>query len=306
MDKERAALKVSAVMSVFFAALGIGFYWLAQSEAILLDGFFSAIAFVLGLLTLKVARLVRQRDDERFHFGYASFEPLLNTIKGLIILVLCAFAAASAVSAVLHGGRELSLGYALLYSVVASGGGFLVAAVQMRAAKLTASPLLEVDAKNWLMDGGISSGVALSFLVALFIQGTNWSFLVPYVDPMLVLAIVAVMIRIPVKTIRDSLGELLQIAPEPSEQSEVQQRFDRAMKDYSFDKSFLRMVRVGRYFYLMIHILSPPGLGVQELDQVRAHIAKSMKGIRPNLIIDTIFTADEAWATGAMDDVASS
>ena len=114
MDKERAALKVSVVMSVFFAVLGIGFYWLAQSEAILLDGFFSASAFVLGLLTLKVARLVGRRDDERFHFGYASFEPLLNTIKGLIILVLCAFAAASAVSAILHGGRELSLGYALL------------------------------------------------------------------------------------------------------------------------------------------------------------------------------------------------
>ena len=92
MEQERAALKVSAWMSVFFAVLGIGFYWLAESEAILLDGFFSAIAFVLGLLTLKVARVVRQRDDERFHFGYASFEPLLNTIKGLIILVLCAFA----------------------------------------------------------------------------------------------------------------------------------------------------------------------------------------------------------------------
>ena len=276
---------------------------MAQSEAILLDGFFSAIAFVLGLLTLKVARLVRQRDDERFHFGYASFEPLLNTIKGLIILVLCAFAAASAVSAIMHGGRELSLGYALLYSVVASAGCFLVAAVQIRAAKRTASPLLEMDAKNWLIDGGISSGVALSFLIAWFIQETSWSLLVPYVDPVLVIAIVAVMIRIPVKTIQDSVGELLQVAPEPSEQSEVQQRFDEAMKDYSFDKTFLRMVRVGRYFYLMIHILAPPDLGVQALDEVRAHIAKTMKGMRPNLIIDTIFTADEAWATGAMDAV---
>ena len=208
-------------------------------------------------------------------------------------------------SALLHGGRELSLGYALLYSVIASGGGFLVAAVQKRAAKLTASPLLEVDAKNWLIDGGISSGVALSFLVAWLIQGTNWSFLVPYVDPVLVLAIVIVMIRIPVGTIRDSVGELLHVAPEPLEQSELQERFDEAMKAYSFEKTFLRMVKVGRYFYLMIHILVPPDLGVKSLDEVRADIAKKMKGIRPNLIIDTIFTADEAWATGAMDDVGS-
>jgi cation diffusion facilitator family transporter len=306
MDKEHAALKLSAVTSLFFALLGIGFYWLAQSEAILLDGFFSLIAFTLGLLTLKVARLVRRPDDERFHFGYAFFEPLLNTIKGLIILVLCAFALASAMSALFRGGRELSLGYAVLYSIVASLGGFLVAAVQKRAARRNASPLLEVDAKNWLIDGGISSGVALSFLVAWFIEGTAWSYVVPYVDPFLVVAIVVVMIRIPLTTIKDNLGELLQVAPEPTVQQEVRQRFDRAIKDYSFAKTYLRMVKIGRYFYLMIHILVPREFrlsGVKDLDAMRAHIANHMKGIRPNLILDTIFTADEAWATDSMDDV---
>ena len=84
MDKnktEQTALKWSAYRQSFMGILGIVFALLTRSEAILLDGFFSFIGFVMGLLTLRVARLVLQPDDEKFQFGYAFFEPFFNTIQ---------------------------------------------------------------------------------------------------------------------------------------------------------------------------------------------------------------------------------
>ena len=40
MDQEKKALKVSAAMALFMAALGIVFGLLTRSDAIMLDGFF--------------------------------------------------------------------------------------------------------------------------------------------------------------------------------------------------------------------------------------------------------------------------
>ena len=44
------------------------------------------------LFTLRVARLLARPDDERYPFGYLFFEPLINTVKGLLILGVSAFA----------------------------------------------------------------------------------------------------------------------------------------------------------------------------------------------------------------------
>ena len=109
MDKEQFALKLSVAGSVFMALLGIGFAIQTRSEAIMLDGLFSLITFIMSLLTLKVASLIHKGESPRFQFGYNNFEPLLNMVKGLIILTLSVFALASSVSALLHGGARTAV-----------------------------------------------------------------------------------------------------------------------------------------------------------------------------------------------------
>ena len=54
MEAERRALWMSVVGALIFAGLGFGFSILTDSEAILLDGFFSLIGFFMGLLSRRV------------------------------------------------------------------------------------------------------------------------------------------------------------------------------------------------------------------------------------------------------------
>ena len=86
MKEESRALQLSAWMNLGWAALGIGFGLATESTAIMLDGYFSLVGFVMALVTLRVAKLVLQPPDEHFHFGYAQFEPFLNAVKGLLML----------------------------------------------------------------------------------------------------------------------------------------------------------------------------------------------------------------------------
>ena len=83
---ERRGLLTSVVGAVVVAANGLVFGLLTGAQAILLDGFFNLTYFATGLFTIKVANLLRRGDDEQFPVGYAFFEPLVNGIKGVLLL----------------------------------------------------------------------------------------------------------------------------------------------------------------------------------------------------------------------------
>ena len=182
---------------------------LAESQAVLLDGMFNAVYVVVALVTLKVSRLVQRPDDRRFPFGYAYFEPLINAVKGLLMLGIAVVALVGAVDALIHGGREVAAGMAVGYAVFAMSIGFGVMAIMARVARTTDSPLVRADVKNWGINGAISSVVGLAFGTIFLLRGTRFSFLVPYVDPGLVTLMIVATLPVPLKMVWSSLGELV-------------------------------------------------------------------------------------------------
>ena len=296
---EERALKLSIVGAAGMALLGILFAVLSRSDAIMLDGLFSLIGFAMGFVTLKVARLVNQPDDPQFQFGYASFEPFVNLAKGLIIVFLAIFALYSAVDALTHGGRPIASGYALFYAVVGAAGCFIIASIQRRTAAKTGSPLVETDAKSWLIDGLLTSGVCVAFLIVMLIERTKWALYTPYADPVIVIGLVACAAPLPFTIIRENLRQLLLGAPEPEFQSKVRAKLEAATEGLPIRRTVLRMVGVGRSFYLLVHLVvaeSEKTVGLDDLDAVRERIASEIAKAYPELAIDIVFTLDEKWA----------
>ena len=285
-------------MALFMAALGIVFGLLTRSYAIMLDGFFSLVGFAMAVVTIRVAWLVQQPPDEHFHFGYAQFEPFLNTVKGLLMLGVSGFAVAGAVDALLHGGRDLNAALAVVYAIIALSGCFVVAGIQRRAARRTGSPLLEVDYRNWLIDGILSGVVALVFVAALILGRTDWAHVVPYIDPALVIVVVLAIIAVPIGIIRDGAREILGFAPARAIQDDVRGRVEGAIGDVPVKATHVSMMKIGRFFYILNQIVVSPEFRpsrVAELDEVRERIARAMDGFEPKPIIDTVFTVDEKW-----------
>ena len=83
---ERSCLVLSGVGNIVIAAVGLTIAVLSKSQAIMLDGMFNLIYFGTALFTLRVAFLVRKGDDARYPYGYGFFEPLVNGLKGVLIL----------------------------------------------------------------------------------------------------------------------------------------------------------------------------------------------------------------------------
>ena len=297
-QSEQLALHLSTWGALGQALLGITFGFLVPSEAIMLDGFFSLISFVMAGISLWVAWLVKQPDNEYFQFGYASFEPLINLVKGLLIAILSFFALCSAIDALLHGGRVLDAGVAVQYSAIAAVSCLAIALIQTRIAKKTNLPMVRVDAKNWFIDGMLSLSIGFAFIIVGFIEGTKWSGFIPYADPTIVTAIIILTSPIPIRIILNNMRQLLLGSPQSAMRQHIEQLFQSAIADVPCAQKKLRMTQVGRYLYLHIYWLLPENFeltSVRQLDRTRENIEAVLKPEYSDLNVEVIFTQDEQW-----------
>lgn len=286
---ERRALRLSIAGALVMALLGFGFGVVTDSGAILLDGIYSSIALLLDLVTLRVALLVSQPEDEAFPFGYAHLEPQLNLIKGIIFLAVCAFAGVTAVQSINAGGRTVDLDWAVLYAVISTAGCFAVAIYMRRLSKRTNSDLVAVSSQGWLLDGMISTAVLCAFVGSWLLRDGPLAAWLPYLDPALVLVMVLLVLPVPVRILRHNLREVLLMAPPRAVQVQVCNQLRNALAGWHLDGARLRLLKVGRVLYVNLHLQVTTGgqlLTVADIDKLRGRIATGLDSLDGGLKLD--------------------
>jgi cation diffusion facilitator family transporter len=302
---EIRAFRISAVGFLMISILGLVFALLAHSQAIMLDGVYALVSVVMTMLAARVARLVEAPSSQAFHFGYAHFEPLLNLVRGLLIFAICAYALVVTIEVLIDGGREIHAEVGIFYTGLSAIWSVGVSLYQRRLARQLGSPALAVDARAWLVDGVLYVGETGGFLVYLLLEPTSLAPLLKYADPIFVLIVVGFLMRVPIATIREAVREVLHRAPAPEVQHEVRQRLATALAGLPVRKTHARMVVVGRFFFVLIHVVVDEGFGarpVSELDQIRRQVEQALREVHARVVLDVVFTADEYWATdGSLD-----
>jgi len=265
----------------------------------MLDGLFSLLSFIMALGAIRISRLVYEPGNPDFQFGYAGFEPLFNIVKGLIIIFISLLALYSSVMAIHAGGRIINIGWALIYAIVVSIFCFAVFAILTRVARKTGSPLVKVDAKNWLLDGLITVAVLLGFLLSYFAQETRWEWMIPYTDPVVVVVLVVLSLPIPYLIIRDGLKELLLGAPNVELQQKLRKTLDPIFTERGYQSHGIRVAKTGRMIYIYIIVLlqeQQTDPAVSQQDEVRKALTLSVSDFYPDVEVDLFFTRDEQWA----------
>ena len=295
---ERRILLTSTLACLLIGCVGVVAALMSDSQAILLDGLFNITYFAAGLFTLRVAALVQRGDDERFPFGYSFFEPLVNGLKGVLVLGISALALIDAIDALFSGGRSIAAGTAISYGVFASAACWLMALVTHRGARRGNGPLVEADAKNWLVNAAISSAVLLAFLTILVIQDGPLSGLVPFVDPALVVIVVLISISVPIRMAGEAIMQLLNRAPHPQVGAAVDTLIRAELAGLPFDELFVRVLQPGRIRMVTVHVVLPSDYPVVDLatfDALRQRSQDALQRLHTATVLDMIFTADRIW-----------
>jgi cation diffusion facilitator family transporter len=303
---ERGALWLSGI-----AALGLGVLALVAavatgSVAILLDAAFNLTFFLIALATLRVARLVRQPDDEDYPFGYQQHEPFINLVKALLVIAVSAYALVDSILVLVRGGAEVAAGSALVYSALALVVSGAVWLRLRRAAPALRSPLVDNDLANWMVNTAIAAGMVLAFATALLLDATGRGGAAASIDAAFVVAVVVLTIAVPLREARDALGGLLQEAPDDTTLDAVRADVARALAGLGEERFYLRVQKPGRTTYVLLHVLLPPdgqGLTIAEADRWREKVLAGLAPRHAPLDLDMVFTGDPVFAAPGPDVV---
>jgi predicted Co/Zn/Cd cation transporter (cation efflux family) len=298
MDKaENKGLIISATGAITVGCVGLVFSKLTGSKAILLDGAFNLVYFVISLLTIKVSKLVFQGDDEHFPIGYSFFEPLINGIKGFLILGISGMAVFDAISALFSGGRSISPGKAMIYGAFAAVTCWTVALQLKKQTRKSASPLLKADADSWIVNAAISSAVLVTFIAAGVISNTSLKSAVPYADPTLVILVSGITIGVPVKIAWNALMGLINRAPSKAIRDEVGAGIEAALADLPREGLAVRVLQPGRSRIVFVHLVLHPDstMTVEQMDELRSRVDKALCELHALTQLDILFTKDPQW-----------
>ncbi|WP_318520928.1 cation diffusion facilitator family transporter [Photobacterium leiognathi] len=297
VSKERMALKISLAGTIFVASLGIGYGLYVGSNAILLDGMFSFLSMGMTGLSLYTAYLVSKPDDEQFQFGYAHFEPLINVVNGLLILITCLFAFITGVQTIMHGGHDIVLGDAIIYAVLSTVSCFSIYFFETHIARSVDSELVRVDSQEWLVDAILSAAILVGFILVVIFDAMGYSKWNAYVDPILVTTLSIAASILPIKVLRRNLKEVLLVAPQDSAQEHVDQVIAELSEKYDFDDYTHHFAKIGRQYDLEINILvkDENKWTTKQQDRIRQIIWDRLEDDLGETWLSVSFTAQERW-----------
>ena len=299
MKLENKILKISMVGALFFALFGIAWGWTVQSEMIIFDGLYSFISLALTMLSLYINNFIAKKELDKYPFGKYILEPLVISFKSLIIGGMCLYSLIGAIQDIVHGGNTVEYGSALVYSIVSViGCGGIYIFMKKKGDKIS-SELIKVEASQWLMDTLLSIGVLVGFVIAMILRNTRFSGLNVYIDPMMVIMVSVVFIKMPVQSFINAFKEILCVKADDEINDDIYLIVKEIEKEYKFEDSISRVSKIGGELRIEIDFIYNEESKLKDLDQmdcVREEVYDAIKHIDYNKWLNVSFTGDKKWA----------
>ena len=168
----------------------------------------------------------------------------------------------------------------------------------------TSSPLVEADAKNWLVNAAISCCVLIAFAGVFALQAIGLEEWVPYVDPTVVLAVVLISIAVPVRMAWQALMALMNRAPSPDIVKQVEELVDANLTELDVQERFIRVIQPGRQRLVLVHVVLPSDYAVstlRTLDETRMSVHEALNEAHMATLVDVLFTSDRRWGAPLSD-----
>ena len=296
MISEKKGLTLSTWGAGAFALMGLVWGLIINSGMIIFDGVYSLLSVGLSLMSLFVLKQVlAKKEDSRYPFGKAHFEPYLVLFKSLVLIGMCVISFTDSLRDLLSGGKVVAPGSAALYSLISTLGCLVAVVFLYYAKKINATGLLEAEYQQWLGDTLLSLGVLAGFIISYFSIGTNAEWIVPYMDPFLVCLMSMIFLVFPIRTMLSAFNEFMFMEADDELKEPIEYEVRRIAEE--LDAGYkLRMVKKGRETTIEVNFITPEkSISVEEMDRMRNRIKQKALKVNDLHWINIGFTRHEEW-----------
>lgn len=307
LTSEQGVLRTSIAVTLFIAVIGIAFGLASGSFSIVFDGVYSLVDASMSGLSLVVVKLITsharaermsRKLRERFTMGFWHLEPMVLALNGILLTGVAAYALINAISSLLEGGRDLEFGVALVYAAVTVVACLAIAIAEARANRTLGSDFVRMDVKGWVMSASITAALLVAFCFGYLVQGTEWAWLSPYIDPAVLALVCLVIIPLPMSVVRQALAEMFLVTPSDLKQhvDDVAQAF---VGRHGLQSYRAYVAKVGRSREIELYFIVPTTMAartIAEWDALRDEIGEAIGGEGPDRWLTVVFTGDPEWA----------
>lgn len=290
----KKALVVCAIIYLIMAFSGWWAYHQSNSQAILLDGNYSFIAFFVTLIAIRISA-IKAKTTDTFPFGQYVYEALFSFAQGIMIISILLVAVVMSVSRILRYIKGaptdildtgVILGYTIFMVVLC-----IILAVYCRRQNNkinNSSMILRAEYTAAKLDGTISltTGVTLFAMGYVSISG-DFGFVHYIGDAILVLLLSVFLVKEPFALIRDSFVELAGGTLQNEDEKEnIESILNEYIDDDVLQDDFISKTGSS---YLVVAYLSGESmeeLGPEQLELLKEQILARLKEDYPHAIFE--------------------
>ncbi|MFZ2041048.1 MAG: cation diffusion facilitator family transporter [Desulfobacterales bacterium] len=297
LEQRTLTLSIGGVLTVAVGSIAYGLY--LKSDVVILNGIFSLFSLIGAGLSLLAAKLVVKPEDRRFPFGYSHVEPLVLSVNGFMVLVICVYALINGLEGIRAGGNPVDTEGVIWFSLVSGAVCLAVWVYERRVARRIDSLLVAVDAREWLIDFGFSLVTLLGFAVLAFLEEPHRGVWARYADPVMVSVMALLAIPTPVRVLQRSLREVLLMAVADDA---VTRRLEAVLEAVRAEHDIVRyvhhVVKTGRTRFIEVDIVVGPNFSLQTVaqqDRMRERIWRALELPLEDAWLSICLTEDPRW-----------
>lgn len=252
--KEKKAMTVSLYANLLFVVIEIVMAVYTGSQAVLLDGVYDGVEFMMLLPSVFLIPLLYKPSNEKYPFGHMQMETVFLVVKGITMMSVTVALIANSINILFHGGHNINFGIVAWFELFAFVLGIIVTFYLKRKNRTMNSPIVTVEMQGWQMDSTISLGMTAAFLIPTLVPFEWMQKAAPYLDPLFTIVLSMIMLPIPVKTVYTGIRDLLLISPEEETVTEIKQIVEPIILESKCTDIYYDIVRTGRKLWISAYV----------------------------------------------------
>lgn len=242
---EAATLALWATVGLTAFKLGVA--WVSGSVGVLSEGVHSFLDLVSAAVAFFSIREAGKPADQDHPFGHGKIETLSSLFESFLLIVAAVWIFLEGLQDLAHPHEVQHQSLAILTMVVAMVVSFVVYRHNIKAAAITESGAIRVNALHFLSDVVASIGVLVGLVVIKF-TGCN------VVDAFVAMGVGLYVFYVALAQVRRALGELSDVQMPEAELAELRIILD-CFQDRMIEAHDLRTRRIGATRHVEFHLV---------------------------------------------------
>ena len=289
LKREKRILNISFIGSLLFLITEIVVAFITKSNAVIMDCVYDFADLVMIGPFILLVPLLYKTETEKRPYGYSQVESLFIMIKSTLLILATLFLVIDSIVLLFQGGNDINASVVAIFELFVSFTCIIMFIVLSKLSRKYTSPSIEAELYIWKLDSLSTLAVGIAFLIKLFLDFTKFSFLSPYVDPLIAIILAGLLLKEPIGLFVDSVRNIILFAPDEVTNEIIKDAVDEVLEKNGYYDNFLDVIKTGRKIWIEVYCVTKDDkISVDKLREMNDEIYEKLDDEFDSLYIELI------------------